>query len=134
VKANTFTLLQEADDLKHGFITGICGWLHLLPPIRNVLSEKPYLSIENSSERRMLRRLHLPARLRPQRGTRPRRSLATAAFFRVPALGGHLKTGHRWTLQNRPTELNQNKNIYTPETVIRAIIFSRVSPTGFILA
>jgi|HubBroStandDraft_6_1064221.scaffolds.fasta_scaffold66852_2 hypothetical protein len=33
----------------------------------------------------MLRRLHLPARLRPQRGTRPRRSLATAAFFRVPA-------------------------------------------------
>jgi hypothetical protein len=30
----------------------------------------------------MLRRLHLPARLRPQRGTRPRRS---AAFFRVPA-------------------------------------------------
>ena len=28
-------------------------------------------------------------------------------------LGGHLKTGHRWTLQNRPTERNQNKSIYT---------------------
>src|SRR5665811_628128 len=27
-------------------------------------------------------------------------------------LGGHLKTGHTWTLQNRPTEQNQNKNIY----------------------
>jgi integrase/recombinase XerD len=28
-------------------------------------------------------------------------------------LGGHLKTGHRWTLQNRPMERNQNKSIYT---------------------
>ena len=28
-------------------------------------------------------------------------------------LGGHLKTGHTWTLQNRPTERNQNKSIYT---------------------
>jgi hypothetical protein len=27
-------------------------------------------------------------------------------------LGGHLKTGHRWTLQNRPMEQNQNKIIY----------------------
>jgi hypothetical protein len=28
-------------------------------------------------------------------------------------LGGHLKTGHTWTLQNRPTERSQNKTIYT---------------------
>jgi hypothetical protein len=49
-------------------------------------------------------------------------------------LGGHLKTGHTWTLQNRPTERNQNKSIYTLETVIRAIIFSRVSAAQFILA
>jgi chaperonin GroEL len=28
-------------------------------------------------------------------------------------LGGHLKTGHRRTLQNRPTEQKQNKSIYT---------------------
>jgi hypothetical protein len=32
-------------------------------------------------------------------------------------LGGHLKTGHTWTLQNRPTEPNQNKSIYTPPDV-----------------
>jgi hypothetical protein len=45
-------------------------------------------------------------------------------------LGGRLKTGHTWTLQNRPTELNQNKSIYTLETGTRARIFSRVSPAG----
>jgi hypothetical protein len=28
-------------------------------------------------------------------------------------LGGRLKTGHRWTVQNRPTERNQSKSIYT---------------------
>jgi hypothetical protein len=33
------------------------------------------------------------------------------------ALGGHLKTGHTWTLQNRPTERNQNNSIYTPPDV-----------------
>ena len=38
-------------------------------------------------------------------------------------LGGHLKTGHRRTLQNRPTEQNQNKNIYTSPEVVRANIF-----------
>jgi hypothetical protein len=30
----------------------------------------------------------------------------------ISDLGGHLKTGHRRTLQNRPTEQNQNKSIY----------------------
>jgi hypothetical protein len=39
-------------------------------------------------------------------------------------LGGHLKTGHTWTLQNRPTERNQNKSIYTVREVIRASFFS----------
>jgi hypothetical protein len=29
-------------------------------------------------------------------------------------LGGHLKTGHWWTLQNRPTKASQDKDIYTP--------------------
>jgi VIT1/CCC1 family predicted Fe2+/Mn2+ transporter len=33
-------------------------------------------------------------------------------------LGGHLKTGHTWTLQNRPTERNQNKSIYTLGDVV----------------
>ena len=28
-------------------------------------------------------------------------------------LGGHLKTGHTWSLQNRPTKLTQNKSNYT---------------------
>jgi hypothetical protein len=28
-------------------------------------------------------------------------------------LGDHLKTGHRGSLQNRPTELTQDKLIYT---------------------
>jgi hypothetical protein len=39
-------------------------------------------------------------------------------------LGGHFKTGHKWTLQNRPTERNQNKSIYTLRKVVRANIFS----------
>jgi MFS family permease len=34
-------------------------------------------------------------------------------FIASPTLGGHLKTGHTWTLQNRPTGQNQNNNIYT---------------------
>ena len=39
------------------------------------------------------------------------------------ALGGHLKTGHTWPLQNRPTELDQDKSIYNPPTAISANIF-----------
>ena len=31
-------------------------------------------------------------------------------------LGGHLKTGHTWSLQNRPTKLSQDKSIYNPPT------------------
>jgi len=27
---------------------------------------------------------------------------------RILALGGHLKTGHTWPLQNRPTEVSQD--------------------------
>jgi hypothetical protein len=38
-------------------------------------------------------------------------------------LGGHLKTGHSWTLQNRPTERNQNKSIYTPWEGVQANSF-----------
>jgi hypothetical protein len=38
-------------------------------------------------------------------------------------LGGHLKTGQRWTLQNRPMEQNQNKSIYTVQEAILANIF-----------
>ena len=29
------------------------------------------------------------------------------------ALGGQLKTGHTWALQKRPTELGQDKDIYS---------------------
>jgi hypothetical protein len=36
-----------------------------------------------------------------------------AALEKELALSGHLKTGHRRTLQNRPTEQKQNKSIYT---------------------
>jgi len=44
-----------------------------------------------------------------------------------PALGGHLKTGHWWTLQNRPTEENQNKSIYTLPEVVYANTFLKRS-------
>jgi hypothetical protein len=33
-------------------------------------------------------------------------------------LGGHLKTGHTWPLQNRPTELGQDKDIYSAVGVV----------------
>jgi hypothetical protein len=42
----------------------------------------------------------------------------------IPVLGGHLKTGHTWSLQNRPTELTQNKSIYNPPLSISANLFS----------
>jgi hypothetical protein len=35
------------------------------------------------------------------------------ALLVFPVLGGHLKTGHTWTLQNRPTEQDRNK-IFIP--------------------
>jgi hypothetical protein len=38
-------------------------------------------------------------------------------------LGGHLKTGHTWPLQNRPTEPHQDKSIYNPPTAVSANIF-----------
>ncbi len=45
-------------------------------------------------------------------------------------LGGHLKTGHRRTLQNRPTERNQNKTIYTLREGAQANIFVRLGLAG----
>jgi hypothetical protein len=30
----------------------------------------------------------------------------------ISGLGGHLKTGHTWTLQNRPTDAGQDTSIY----------------------
>src|ERR1700733_15200042 len=50
------------------------------------------------------------------------------------SLGGHLKTGHTWPLQNRPTELNQNKSIYNPAMAVSASIFRKPARRGFILA
>ena len=40
-----------------------------------------------------------------------------------PGLGGHLKTGHTWPRQNRPTEPNQDKSIYNPRMGGSANIF-----------
>jgi hypothetical protein len=48
-------------------------------------------------------------------------------------LGGHLKTGHRWTPQNRPTERNQNKSIYILLEVCQANTFLKSDPAGFVL-
>src|SRR5579863_9214346 len=39
-------------------------------------------------------------------------------------LGGHLKTGHAWTLQKRPTERNQDNSSYTLPERVRAIFFT----------
>jgi hypothetical protein len=51
--------------------------------------------------------------------------MARKVVKRRSRLGGHVKTGHRRTLQNRPTEQNQNNNIniYTLPGVARAISF-----------
>jgi len=49
-------------------------------------------------------------------------------------LGGHLKTGHTWTLQNRPTEANQNKSIYTLREAARANSFFEKIPMRRILS
>jgi hypothetical protein len=46
----------------------------------------------------------------------------------VEALGGHLKTGHWWPLQNRPTKLSQNKSIYNPPMAVSANLFSQSVP------
>ena len=49
-------------------------------------------------------------------------------------LGGHLKTGHTWPLQNRPTELSQDKNIYNLLRAILTNIFCSPAGKRFILA
>ena len=36
-----------------------------------------------------------------------------AAGVATYVLGGQLKTGHTWALQKRPTELGQDKDIYS---------------------
>ena len=60
------------------------------------------------------------------------RSMAAAVIMAsLKILGGHLKTGHTWSLQNRPTERTQNKSIYTLAVSISANLFSgEVKPTG----
>ena len=68
----------------------------------------------------------------------PSSPLRTVAYFSMeymlsealPILGGHLKTGHTWTLQNRPTERNQNKSIYNLREVVRANIFFHDQPVA----
>ena len=39
-------------------------------------------------------------------------------------LGGHLKTGHTWTPEKRPTQPSQDKSIYTAAEPVPANIFS----------
>ena len=47
-------------------------------------------------------------------------------------LGGHLKTGHTWTLQKRPMERNQNKSICTLRDAVRARLFRMGCSSRFI--
>jgi len=53
-------------------------------------------------------------------GIKPARDQETEEAM---SLGGHLKTGHTWTLQNRPTKRNQNKSIYTSGLGVSANTF-----------
>ena len=57
-------------------------------------------------------------------------NISSGEIYWSDGLGGHLKTGHRWTLQNRPTEQNQNKIIYNLRGDVRANIFMRLGPAG----
>ena len=51
--------------------------------------------------------------------------LFTLLCSRLVGLGGHLKTGHRWSLQNRPTELTQDKGSYTVAKPVPANFFRK---------
>jgi hypothetical protein len=51
-------------------------------------------------------------------------SASTTASILILILGGHLKTGHRGLLQNRPTDVSPGQDSYTPPTGISAMIFS----------
>ena len=60
------------------------------------------------------------------------RSAATTAdeslkITKALTLGGHLKTGHTWPLQNRPTKLDQDKNIYNPLRAVSTNIFRNLA-------
>src|ERR1700674_1513507 len=49
--------------------------------------------------------------------------VSTRTFPDYYPLGGHLKTGHTWPLQNRPTKLSQDKSIYNPRWPFRQTLF-----------
>src|SRR5580704_14331754 len=52
--------------------------------------------------------------------------MVRSSYWTSPyGLGGHLKTGHTWPLQNRPTELDQDKSIYNLPMAVSANIFSQ---------
>ena len=85
---------------------------------RNVLpwflARAPVLA-SNETHRRSIRlELNISSRL-PYPLSLPGRhpGLHPPTIFRLPFLGGHLKTGHRWALQNRPTEPIQDTFTYT---------------------
>jgi hypothetical protein len=48
-----------------------------------------------------------------------------------PSLGGHLKTGHTWTPQNRPTDASKDKSIHTVPWAVWASCFSPTGQSGY---
>src|ERR1035437_6835061 len=65
------------------------------------------------------------------RGRRPSDQSSRVRMIFRSDLGGHLKTGHTWPLQNRPTKLSQDKSIYNPPMAISANIFCNPARTAY---
>jgi hypothetical protein len=57
------------------------------------------------------------------------KTIPLSAVEETRTLSGHLKTGHTWTLQKRPTARNQNKIIYTLRKSFRQTFFRQGTAT-----
>jgi hypothetical protein len=54
----------------------------------------------------------------------PTKAFASRMRVSRMSLGGHLKTGHTWPPQNRPTERDQDKSIYNLTLSTSATFFA----------
>jgi len=87
----------------------------------HVAAVRPNSSVrEQNNTEDLFRKLNVRHRWQEARLIR----LSGVRTYKLENLRGHLKTGQRWSLQNRPTESGLGLSCFTPPPPVEASLFS----------